>query len=108
MFALHLQPSQEGLANIERQMLVIESGGAGVDLEMVNAVFRTTHSFKGTAGFLRLDRTVRWHTPWRSFRRDAQLRGRDELRNPLRPCFTDGIAEFFTGNSPTLGFRAAF
>ena len=48
--------SQEGLANIEQQMLAIESGGADVDLELVNAVFRTMHTIKGTAGFLGLDR----------------------------------------------------
>src|SRR5436190_19308949 len=48
--------SQEGLANIEQQMLTIESGGADVDLELVNAVFRTMHTIKGTAGFLGLDR----------------------------------------------------
>jgi two-component system chemotaxis sensor kinase CheA len=48
--------SQEGLANIEQQMLAIEAGGADVDLELVNAVFRTMHSIKGTAGFLGLDR----------------------------------------------------
>jgi two-component system chemotaxis sensor kinase CheA len=48
--------SQEGLANIEQQMLAIEARGADVDLELVNAVFRTMHSIKGTAGFLGLDR----------------------------------------------------
>lgn len=48
--------SQEGLANIEQQMLAIEAGGADVDLELVNAVFRTMHTIKGTAGFLGLDR----------------------------------------------------
>ena len=36
--------SQEGLANIEQQMLAIESGGTNVDLDLVNAVFRTMHS----------------------------------------------------------------
>lgn len=48
--------SQEGLANIEQQMLAIEAGGANVDVELVNAVFRTMHTIKGTAGFLGLDR----------------------------------------------------
>jgi two-component system chemotaxis sensor kinase CheA len=48
--------SQEGLANIEQQMLSIEAGGADVDLDLVNAVFRTMHTIKGTAGFLGLDR----------------------------------------------------
>ncbi len=48
--------SQEGLANIERQMLAIEAGGAEVDLDLVNSVFRTMHTIKGTSGFLGLDR----------------------------------------------------
>ena len=48
--------SQEGLANIEQQMLAIEAGGSDVDIDLVNAVFRTMHSIKGTAGFLGLDR----------------------------------------------------
>jgi two-component system, chemotaxis family, sensor kinase CheA len=48
--------SQEGLANIERQLLEIEAAGANIDVDLVNAVFRTMHSIKGTAGFLGLDR----------------------------------------------------
>jgi two-component system chemotaxis sensor kinase CheA len=46
--------SQEGLAGIEQQMLTIEAGGFDVDLELINSVFRTMHSIKGTAGFLGL------------------------------------------------------
>jgi len=48
--------SQEGLANIEQQMLAIEACGAEINVDLVNAVFRTMHSIKGTAGFLGLDR----------------------------------------------------
>jgi two-component system, chemotaxis family, sensor kinase CheA len=48
--------SQEGLANIEAQMLAIEAAGADVDTDLVNAVFRTMHSIKGAAGFFGLDR----------------------------------------------------
>jgi two-component system chemotaxis sensor kinase CheA len=48
--------SQEGLANIEQQMLAIESAGVDVDTDLVNAVFRTMHSIKGASGFLGLDR----------------------------------------------------
>ncbi len=48
--------SQEGLANIEQQMLAIEADGAEINVDLVNAVFRTMHSIKGTAGFLGLDR----------------------------------------------------
>lgn len=47
--------SQEGLANVERQMLAIEAAGAQVDIDQVNAVFRTMHSIKGAAGFLGLE-----------------------------------------------------
>ena len=48
--------SLEGLAGIEQQLLAIESAGAAVDIDQVNAVFRTMHSIKGTAGFFGLDR----------------------------------------------------
>ena len=48
--------SQEGLANVETQMLSIEAAGADIDTDLVNAVFRTMHSIKGAAGFLGLDR----------------------------------------------------
>jgi two-component system chemotaxis sensor kinase CheA len=48
--------SQEGLANVESQMLAIEAAGANVDVDLVNGVFRTMHSIKGAAGFLGLDR----------------------------------------------------
>jgi two-component system, chemotaxis family, sensor kinase CheA len=48
--------AQEGLADVERQMLAIEAGGADIEPDLVNAVFRTMHSIKGTAGFLGLER----------------------------------------------------
>ncbi|MCC7475105.1 MAG: chemotaxis protein CheW [Pirellulales bacterium] len=48
--------SQEGLANVEAQMLSIEAAGADIDTDLVNSVFRTMHSIKGAAGFLGLDR----------------------------------------------------
>jgi two-component system, chemotaxis family, sensor kinase CheA len=48
--------SQEGLAHVENQMLAIEAGGADIDADLVNAVFRTMHSIKGAAGFFGLDR----------------------------------------------------
>jgi two-component system, chemotaxis family, sensor kinase CheA len=35
--------SREGLANIEQQMLAIEANGANIDIDLVNAVFRTMH-----------------------------------------------------------------
>jgi two-component system, chemotaxis family, sensor kinase CheA len=48
--------SQEGLANVETQMLAVEAAGENVEVDLVNAVFRTMHSIKGAAGFLGLDR----------------------------------------------------
>ena len=48
--------SLEGLENIEQQMLAIEASGAALDVDVVNSVFRTMHSIKGTAGFLGLNR----------------------------------------------------
>lgn len=47
--------SQEGLADVERQMLALEAAGDELDIEQVNAVFRTMHSIKGAAGFLGLE-----------------------------------------------------
>jgi len=44
--------SREHLADIERQLLDIEEGGASADLELVNKVFRSIHSIKGAAGFM--------------------------------------------------------
>lgn len=47
--------SSEHLADIENQLLQIESSGADIDVELVNTVFRGVHSIKGVAGFLGLD-----------------------------------------------------
>ncbi|MFI4875596.1 MAG: chemotaxis protein CheA, partial [Blastopirellula sp. JB062] len=46
--------SIEHLANVESQLLAIESGGSNIDLDLVNTVFRAIHSIKGAAGFLGL------------------------------------------------------
>ncbi len=64
--------SQEGLANIEQQMLAIEAAGDQVDLDLVNAVFRTMHTIKGTSGFLGLDRV------------GALAHGLEEILNGMR------------------------
>jgi two-component system chemotaxis sensor kinase CheA len=45
----------EHLADIENQLLVIESAGSEIDKELVNQVFRAVHSVKGAAGFLHLE-----------------------------------------------------
>lgn len=48
--------SLEGLAQVENQMLAIESAAGNLDTNLVNSVFRTMHSIKGTSGFLGLER----------------------------------------------------
>jgi two-component system chemotaxis sensor kinase CheA len=47
--------SRDHLAGIENQLLALEANGAGVDLELVNTLFRGIHSIKGAAGFLGLN-----------------------------------------------------
>ena len=44
--------SREHLADVENQLLAIESAGADIDVELVNTVFRAVHSIKGAAGFM--------------------------------------------------------
>ncbi len=46
--------SNEHLADIESQLLSMETAGADVDSELVNTVFRAIHSIKGAAGFFGL------------------------------------------------------
>ena len=41
----------EGLSGIQNDFLAIEQAGADVNDDLVNAVFRTIHSIKGSAGF---------------------------------------------------------
>ncbi len=48
--------ANEGLAEIETDLLTIESHGAAIDVDLVNKVFRAIHSIKGAAGFLALSR----------------------------------------------------
>ena len=47
--------SQEGLAEIESDLLAIEACGDEIDLDLVNKVFRAIHSIKGAAGFMGLN-----------------------------------------------------
>ncbi|MBN2810075.1 MAG: chemotaxis protein CheW [Deltaproteobacteria bacterium] len=51
----YISESLEHLADIEQDLLTIEEGGANIDEEVVNRVFRAAHSLKGGAGFLALD-----------------------------------------------------
>ncbi len=52
---MFLEDTREHLADIETDLLDIEEAGPDFDLELVNKVFRTAHSIKGSAGFLALD-----------------------------------------------------
>jgi two-component system chemotaxis sensor kinase CheA len=49
-----IEESVEQLADIEGDLLAIEQGGAVIDDERVNKVFRAIHSIKGGAGFVGL------------------------------------------------------
>ncbi len=51
----YISESLEHLADIEQDLLTIEEGGAAIDEEVVNRVFRAAHSLKGGAGFLALE-----------------------------------------------------
>ena len=52
---LYVEESIEHLADIENDLLAIESAGADIDEELVNKVFRAAHSIKGGAGFMGLN-----------------------------------------------------
>lgn len=51
---MFIEESQEHLADIEPDLLLIEERGENIDIELVNKVFRAAHSIKGGAGFLDL------------------------------------------------------
>jgi two-component system chemotaxis sensor kinase CheA len=51
----YLAESREHLATIETDLLAIEQGGANIDEQLVNRVFRAAHSIKGGAGFFDLN-----------------------------------------------------
>jgi two-component system chemotaxis sensor kinase CheA len=48
--------SREHLATIEADLLTIEEGGADIDEQLVNKVFRAAHSIKRGSGFIGLER----------------------------------------------------
>ncbi|MBN2417829.1 MAG: chemotaxis protein CheW [Deltaproteobacteria bacterium] len=52
---LYVEESIEHLADIENDLLAIESAGADINEELVNKVFRAAHSIKGGAGFMGLN-----------------------------------------------------
>jgi two-component system chemotaxis sensor kinase CheA len=51
-----INESREHLTTIEADLLAIEEGGADIDVELVNKVFRAAHSIKGASGFFGLTR----------------------------------------------------
>src|ERR1051325_2349845 len=50
----YLAECREHLATIETDLLAMEKGGAEIDEQIVNRVFRAAHSIKGGAGFFDL------------------------------------------------------
>ena len=52
----YLAESREHLADIETDLLSIESAGEHIDEQLVNKVFRAAHSIKGGAGFFNLSK----------------------------------------------------
>ncbi len=51
---MYIEESLDHLGDIESDLLTIEEGGANIDLDLVNNVFRAAHSVKGGAGFMGL------------------------------------------------------
>jgi two-component system chemotaxis sensor kinase CheA len=54
ILGLFVEDAREHLGNIEAALMDMERGGADIDEELVNMVFRAAHSIKGGAGFLNL------------------------------------------------------
>jgi two-component system, chemotaxis family, chemotaxis protein CheY len=50
----YLAECSEHLSDIEADLLVVEKGGAAVDEQLVNRIFRAAHSIKGGAGYFEL------------------------------------------------------
>ncbi|MDM8544325.1 hybrid sensor histidine kinase/response regulator [Desulfococcaceae bacterium HSG9] len=51
---IFIDESLEHLSDIENELLAIEQGGADIDEDLVNKVYRAAHSMKGGAGFMGL------------------------------------------------------
>ena len=99
--------ANDNLADIENQLLAIESGGDDCDTELVNTVFRAIHSIKGGAGFLGLQAIgqlahsmehlldlFRSHKlPPTSERIDVLLRAADTLRGLINNVATSNDAD---------------
>ncbi|MHC1790755.1 Hpt domain-containing protein [Solidesulfovibrio sp.] len=55
ILSMFIEDTREHLANIETALMDMDRGGADIDEELVNTVFRAAHSIKGGAGFLNLN-----------------------------------------------------
>ena len=55
IMTMFVEDTREHLGNIESALMDMERGGADIDEELVNTVFRAAHSIKGGAGFLNLN-----------------------------------------------------
>jgi two-component system chemotaxis sensor kinase CheA len=54
LLSAFINESREHLTTIESDLLAIEEGGANIDTELVNKVFRAAHSIKGASSFFGL------------------------------------------------------
>lgn len=57
IMTMFVDDTREHLADIELALMDMERGGADIDEELVNKVFRAAHSIKGGASFLNLNNT---------------------------------------------------
>lgn len=55
IMTMFVEDTREHLGDIESALMDMERGGADIDEELVNKVFRAAHSIKGGAGFLNLN-----------------------------------------------------
>ncbi len=77
---LYVEESLEHLADIENDLLTIEAGGADIDEELVNKVFRAAHSIKGGSGFMGLE-TIKELSHWME-NVLGMIRGREMIPSP--------------------------
>ncbi len=72
--------SLQGLQEIEADLLTLET--AGNDSELINRIFRTVHTIKGSGGYLKL---ARW-CPLRIALKRCWIMCDSGLNNPLPTC----------------------
>ncbi len=68
---IFMDESLEHLSDIENELLAIEQGGADIDENLVNKVYRAAHSMKGGAGFMDLPilkiSPMKWKMSWEKY-----------------------------------------